>query len=230
MDFDNIADRYELWYKQPVGHFADEVENRIIQNFADINEGERVLDAGCGTGLYTLRAVERGAEVTAIDPSGEMLRVLRKKLEDKPPKVREKVRIIQCGAEDIPLPNESIDVVISVTAMEFFRDRDKALLEFQRVIKPGGRVVVGVLNARGWWAAHRRKKKNSIYESAHFYTPKELHDVLSRYFQDVEIACGVMLPPHTPAILIPLFRVMEKPLSNLFPSCGAFIAARGWKV
>ncbi len=229
MDFNDIADKYDRWYKSPVGRFADEVENRIIQGFANIRAGEKVLDAGCGTGLYTIRAAKAGAEITAIDPSEEMLGVLKSKLEELSPEVGKRIRIIHCGAENIPLPDESVDVVISVTAMEFFRDRDAALSEFRRVLKPGGRVVVGVLNSKGWWARYRRKRKNTIYEGAHFYTRKELFDVFFRYFRDVETTNGVMLPPRTPAFLIPLFRVFEGSLSRMFPSGGAFLAVRGWK-
>ncbi|MCK4613786.1 MAG: class I SAM-dependent methyltransferase [Thermoplasmata archaeon] len=229
MEFDDIAPKYDNWYETPIGRLADKVENRIIQGLSKIRPGERVLDVGCGTGLYTIRAAEAGAIVTGIDPSEAMLKRFREKLETLPTETSKRITVMKGNAEAIQLPDGSVDLVLSVTALEFCPDAGKALKEFYRVLRPGGRVIVGVLNSRGWWARYRKRRKGSIHEKAHYYSREELLSLFSRQFRDVEVRNCVMVPPKTPAFFIPLFRKLEPTLAKLFPKGGAFLAVRGWK-
>jgi SAM-dependent methyltransferase len=96
--------------------------------------GLRVLDLGAGTGKLTALLAERGADVTAVEPDAAMLAELRRRL----PSVRAAVG----PAEQIPLPDGSVDAVLCAQSLHWF-DLSRALPEIARVLTPGG--VLGAL-------------------------------------------------------------------------------------
>jgi SAM-dependent methyltransferase len=103
-----------------------------------------VLDLGAGTGKLTVRLVERGLNVFAVDPIPEMLEVLSGSLPDTP--------ALLGTAEEIPLPDSSVDSVLVAQAWHWF-DPERAIKEVARVLRPGGRLGL-VWNTRderlGW--------------------------------------------------------------------------------
>lgn len=103
-----------------------------------------VLDLGAGTGKLTIRLAERGLDVIAVDPIPEMLEVLSASLPDTP--------ALLGTAEEIPLPDDSVDSVLVAQAWHWF-DADRAVAEIARVLRPGGRLGL-VWNTRdermGW--------------------------------------------------------------------------------
>jgi SAM-dependent methyltransferase len=107
-------------------------------------DARNVLDLGAGTGKLTVRLVERGLDVIAVDPIPEMLEVLSRSLPDTP--------ALLGSAEDIPLPDDSVDSVLVAQAWHWF-DPARAIKEVARVLRPGGRLGL-VWNTRderlGW--------------------------------------------------------------------------------
>lgn len=108
---------------------------------------QNVLDLGAGTGKLTTRLVERGLDVVAVDPLAEMLDVLRDSLPNTP--------ALLGTAEDIPLPDNSVDAVLVAQAWHWF-DQDRAAREVARVLRPGGRLglVWNVRDERLGWVEH----------------------------------------------------------------------------
>lgn len=92
-----------------------------------------VLELGAGTGRLTTDLVALGHDVVATDPLPEMLRLLSTRLPD--------VRTTVASAEDLPLPDRSVDVVVSAQAFHWF-DPARALPEIARVLRPGGQVAL----------------------------------------------------------------------------------------
>lgn len=90
-----------------------------------------VLDLGAGTGKLTTRLVERGLDVVAVDPIPEMLELLSSSLPDTP--------ALLGTAEEIPLPDDSVDAVLVAQAWHWF-DPERAAKEVARVLRPGGRL------------------------------------------------------------------------------------------
>ena len=90
-----------------------------------------ILDLGAGTGKLTTRLVERGLDVVAVDPIPEMLELLSTSLPDTP--------ALLGTAEEIPLPDDSVDAVLVAQAWHWF-DPERAIKEVARVLRPGGRL------------------------------------------------------------------------------------------
>ena len=108
---------------------------RVI-DAAGIAEGDRVLDVACGTGVLAREARVRTNAVDGVDASPGMLTVA----EQLEPAVRWK----QGLAESLPYPEASFDAVVSQFGLMFFENREGALAEMLRVLRPGGRLAVAV--------------------------------------------------------------------------------------
>jgi len=98
--------------------------------------GPRVLDLGAGTGKLTAALVALGAEVIAVEPDPAMLTELRRALPT--------VRALPGSAEAVPLPDASVDAVVSGNAMHWF-DMNVAGREIARVLEPDG-ILAGLWN------------------------------------------------------------------------------------
>jgi len=138
-----LAAQYDPWYADRLGATMDRLQKQLVLRMAAPCPGECALDVGTGTGNYACTLARRGLQVIGVDPSAAMLGIARRKAEP--------VTWQLGAAENLPYRDASFPLVISVTALEFVRDVGQALAEMYRVLKPGGRLVVGTLNARGPW-------------------------------------------------------------------------------
>ncbi|MDP9820950.1 class I SAM-dependent methyltransferase [Nocardioides massiliensis] len=93
----------------------------------------RVLELGAGTGKLTERLVGRGHEVLATEPDAKMLRRLREQHAAPPTGLA----TAQAAAEQLPVANRSVDVVVAAQAAHWF-DHERVLAEAARVLRPGG--------------------------------------------------------------------------------------------
>ncbi len=103
--------------------------------------GQRLLDLGCGNGLMTLelaRAVGPQGRVVGVDPSAAMLAAARDACDG-----RDNVILIEGAAEALPLEDTSLDGAVSVQVFEYVAAIPAALAELRRVLRPGGRLVIG---------------------------------------------------------------------------------------
>ncbi len=163
--FDQWADYYDAWFETPVGALVREYEAAVIRDLLRPRSGETILDAGCGTGVFTVDLLKAGARVIGLDVSGPMLAAAEKKLSGYPfePVIGDMLAL--------PFHDGRFDKTVSVTALEFIEDARKAVGELFRVTKAGGRVVVATLNRLSSWAARRQAKRdehlllNAIYRS-----------------------------------------------------------------
>ena len=109
---------------------------------ADLREGETVLDLGSGGGLDVILSGTRvgpTGTVFGLDMTEEMLALARRNAEERG---ASNVHFLKGQIEDIPLPDESIDVVISNCVINLSTDKPAVLAEMFRVLTPGGRLGI----------------------------------------------------------------------------------------
>ena len=110
--------------------YSEEAIDRLLAELR-LGPGKRVLDLGAGTGKLTRQVAPSGAEIVAVEPIDEM----RARLTASMPGIE----AMSGTAEDIPLPNHSVDAVVVGQAFHWF-DGIRAVSEIRRVLKPGGAV------------------------------------------------------------------------------------------
>lgn len=187
--------QYARWRASPLGATTEELEQRVVLDLAGKLEGKRVLDVGCGDGTYSIAAAERGAIVTGIDTSVEMLEAARRRADEE----SVNVELLVGDATKLPFADESFETVLAVTVLCFIADAQPAVREMARVLVPGGRLVLGELGRRSAWAAWRRLRRwlgSKAWQGATFRTPHELHAMVQDAGLSVERVRGsVYYPP-----------------------------------
>jgi SAM-dependent methyltransferase len=136
----SAPENYERYFVPAIG----EPVARDIIDRAALRAGERVLDVACGTGIVARLAAEEvgpTGTVAGLDVNPGMLAVARSVIG---PEIA--IDWHAASAEAIPLPDDTLDVVLCSIGLQFMADKLAALSEMRRVLAPGGRLL---LNAPG---------------------------------------------------------------------------------
>ncbi len=117
--------------------------------------GDRVLDVAAGTGNVAVRAVARGAQVTACDIAPRMVQLGRERTGPE-------VQWFEADVENLPLPDATLDVALSAFGLIFAPRPEVALAQLRRVLVPGGRLALTAWTADGCIAERARIVKEFV--------------------------------------------------------------------
>ncbi len=169
--FDDWPSRYNQWFETPIGKLVQHYEAELLQDMLDPRDEDFILDAGCGTGIFTTDILASGACVVGIDISMPMI-------------VSAAGRFISLHFSPVagdmlhlPFTAGSFDKVYSMTALEFVENGRRAVAELQRVTKIGGTIVLTTLNRLSPWAERRLNKADAgheLFKSIVFRSPEEM--------------------------------------------------------
>lgn len=208
---------YGRWFETPLGRRVWADERGALLPLLGPLEGRRILDAGAGDGRLAVELAAAGARVVAVDASETMLREAGRRT------VPEGGALLPVGGrlEALPFRAASFDLVVAMTVLCFVEDPSAALGELARVVRPGGRVVLGELGRWSAWAMLRRLRGvfgHPLWRRAHFWTPGELEElVLGAGLRPWERRAAVFYPPAAAAA-----RLLEPLEGRLALGC------RGW--
>jgi len=128
----------EMWSTfAPTAMFTTPVAGHLV-GFAQVAEGETVLDVGTGTGVVAVTAARRGARVTGLDLTPELIEAAR---ENAGISGHGDIAWTEGDAESLPYADASFDVVLSQFGHMFAPRPEVAIAEMRRVLKPGGRIA-----------------------------------------------------------------------------------------
>lgn len=129
--YENMGDDNNLYntqYERPA----------MLQHVPENLAGFHVLDAGCSAGWYSNQLSGRGAQVTAVDISPEMVSITKKQLGDR-------VEVLCLDLEKpLPFGDQSFDYIVSSLTLHYLKDWPSAFAEFNRVLKPGGSFLLSI--------------------------------------------------------------------------------------
>lgn len=134
--YDSFADAYaaetdeglvNAYYERP----------EMLRLVGDVS-GRRILDAGCGSGALSAELSSRGASVTGIDSSSQMLQLARSRAGDEMDLRLADIR------EPLPFDDHSFDDVIASLVLHYLEDWAPTLTEMRRVLRPGGRLLASI--------------------------------------------------------------------------------------
>ncbi|HTX71026.1 MAG TPA: arsenite methyltransferase [Thermoleophilia bacterium] len=182
---------------------------------AELHAGEVVLDLGSGGGIDVLLSAKRvgpAGKAYGLDMTDDMLALAR----DNQRKAGvDNVEFLKGEIEDVPLPDESVDVIISNCVINLSLDKDRVLAEAFRVLRPGGRFAVSDMVYRGDLSSVPEEIRRSVelwggciagaleehdyiarLEKAGFVDAEIVPttDYREKYGHEIEQACGVSLP------------------------------------
>ena len=192
---EGLTESYARWRSSRLGQITDALERQLLFELLSSVADKALLDVGCGDCALASELSRRGAIVTGLDADPVMIAAARRRFEIE----GTQLHLIEGQAERLPFDDAVFDRVVAVTVLCFVQDAARAVAEMARVLKPGGRLVIGELGRLSLWAAHRRIRGwfgDPTWRAAIFRTALEFRGLARVAGLDVvEIRGAVHYPP-----------------------------------
>lgn len=221
-------DIYAEWRASTLGAITESLEQELVLKLAGLLPGKAVLDVGCGDGTLAAEFHRKGASfVVGCDPDPRMIAkaAARKSSE------RDAVSYLLGRAEHLPFRDQSFDVVTAITVLCFVEQRSRAVEEMARVLKPGGRLLIGGLGRWSTWAASRRIRAwlgNDFWRHARFTTAHELRTAAIAVGLHVDRLSGAVYYPPC-AVAARAMKPLDQTLGCVTTFGAAFVAMQATK-
>ena len=224
---DVTPDSYARWRSSFLGEVTERLEQHAILAAAGDLRGRSVLDAGCGDGAFAVAAWAKGARVSGVDASQTMLEAAHTRALGS----GARVDLVHASVEELPFPADTFDVVVMASVLCTVEDPLRAVSEAARVLRPGGRLVLGELHVWSLWSLSRRLRGwlgNRFWRGVRFWTVGEIRAMVHHAGLNVQYVRGcIYYPPWETAARL-LWRA-DQPLSHLGTFCAAFLIVQAGK-
>ena len=162
--FEEASVEYDEWYETHKWVYQSEVE--AVRKF--IPETGKGIEIGVGTGRFS---IPFGIKV-GVEPARAMAEIARKR----------GITVYEAKAEHLPFQDNSFDFALMVTTLCFLEDPLKALQEIRRILKPAGKVIIGMLDEESPLGRlyEERRKESKFYRDARFYSVNQVLDWLKK--------------------------------------------------
>lgn len=165
-------------------------ECSTLLRWLDPQPGERILDVGCGDGFYTEKIARRGAEATGIDIRKKALVRACNRCS------HHRLRFVEMNAEELVLPENYFDKVISFCVIEHLQNDENTLRQIARLLKPGGRLFLSAdsLSNPGL-RAEEKERHRKRYHVNQFYDLELVSSKLQQAGLELERSLFVLSSP-----------------------------------
>ncbi|MBX7150452.1 class I SAM-dependent methyltransferase [bacterium] len=147
---DEQAVSYEDSFKRTRGSVGYKAQIAAIISFLSPRKSEAIIDAGCGTGIYTLALAQHVKKLISVDFSGRSIDILNQELTKKQ---ITNVATIVSDLSSVEFGNELFDKAISIEVLQHIPSREKKIQVLKNIckaLKPGGQLVICVYRYGGW--------------------------------------------------------------------------------
>ena len=193
LNFSKYAKSYDE-YANIQKHCAAKLIRKIESGMSAPNKITKILDIGCGTGIFTelLRDRFTDAEISAMDISPEMIKIAKDKLTGR------QIKFITADAEKIPFKSrmstangEKFNLIGSNASFQWFENLDWTLKKYKGMLEADGILLFSVFGPQTFFALNESLKellgKKTAISSANFIKKEVLNKILKKYFKSVSI-------------------------------------------
>lgn len=208
-------------FGRPGGRYLNELQIATVLDLLG-EKPARVLEVGCGTGRFTFAMASAGHTVTGVDYSAAMLDTCRKRQTEEPG--GERVTLLEGSIFELPFEDASFDAVLCVHVLMHLPEREDALRELLRVVKPGGRVIFDIRNSASLnrLSYPLRRLAQSVQGRDPWYvwysSVGEIGAFAAENGARVDATRGMfpLKPNRLPGVLMPAVRAMERGAEGSF--------------
>ncbi len=217
---------YRSWRRTDIGTITEELERRLIVRLAGPVRDRAALDVGSGDGALTLVLSQAGASsVVGCDVDPRML------ARAAAAKHAARISYVMGRAEKLPFRDGSFEIVTVITVLAFVPEGEQALREIARVLRPGGRLVIGELGKWSQWAASRRIRswlRGGMWRGATFRSAGEWRRLVETTGLHVDQVIGAAYYPRW-TWLARVMAPLDPLLGHLTTIGAAFLAVQATK-
>ena len=177
--FNEQAEKYDRWFESYPQVFESELN--ALKRFLP-EEVPFSLEVGAGTGRF---ASHLGIKI-GVEPAVRMAQMAKKR----------KVEVIVAVAESLPFSDLSFELVLLNTVLCFLNDPETAIKEAKRVLKPKGKLLIGMIDKNSFLARLYESKESGFYKFARFYPVSQVLFWLKKFgFSDIEVCQTIFKTP-----------------------------------